>query len=134
MWLLFVSIVILEIILDFANRETSECVRSNPIAGWLLIGHHITSCFLLYGWLFSNSFILLTHVLVVLGTIIYWKSNNNLCDMTIYVNEKCGWHRDKPFHDLLDMVGLKDKPMWNELGHYLFIIAGGLISFWKLLN
>jgi len=134
MWLLFVGIILLEIILDFANYETSQCINHNPKAGYLLIIHHITSCFLLYGWLFSSKFLLLIHILVVVLTIIYWKSNGDRCDMTLYVNEICEWPPEKPFHDLLDMIGLKQKPMWNELGHYLFIIAGGIISFWKLLH
>lgn len=134
MWLLFLAVLLLEIILDFASRQTSECVQANPTAGWLLLLHHIMSCFLLYGWLFSNSLILLIHVIVVIGTVIYWKNNENMCDLTLRVNEICGWSRDKPFHDLLDISGVKAKPWWNDYGHYIFILIGGIISLWKLAH
>ena len=132
MWLLFVAVLLLEIILDFVSRQTSECVQVNPNAGWLLIFHHITSCFLLYGWLFSNPFILFIHIVIVIGTIIHWKNNENMCYLTVHVNKICDWPREKPFHDLLDMLGIKAKPWWNEYGHYIFILIGGIISLWKL--
>ena len=134
MWYLFIFILLLEIILDFASSQTTECVVANPKAGWLLIFHHITSVFLLYGWTIPNKLLQLAHVLTVIGTAIYWRSNNNRCELTVHVNDICGWPAEKPFHDLLDMIGLKEKPGWNEWGHYLFIFAGGIISLWRLTH
>lgn len=129
---IFPFIIILEMLLDFTSPLTRACIAHQTGVAKLLILHHISSCFLLWGWLFNQSWILLAHVLVVIATFIYWKLNLNRCDWTIYVNRLCHWPEDKPLHDLLDMIGLKSTYMWNEVGHYLVIALGAVISAWKL--
>lgn len=131
MWVLFVFILLLELLLAFNNYQSSSCIHNREVL-YALILHHIGNCFLLYGWLFSIRWILILHILTVIGIGIYWKLNNNRCDLTIYINKMCGYPEDRPFHDLLDIMELKELPMWNELGHYIFIFVGLLISSWKL--
>lgn len=131
MWILFVFILLLEVLLAFSNYQIRTCINRDEKALYLLLLHHVGNCFLLYGWLFSNKMILLLHILTVIGTAIYWKLNNNRCDLTIYINRKCGFPEYAPFHDLLDMSGLKGLKLWNEIGHYIFIILGCVISLYK---
>jgi hypothetical protein len=131
MWVLFVFILLLEVFLAFSKSQIKTCVNKDKNALYLLLLHHVGNCFLLYGWLFSNKVILLLHIFTVIGTAIYWKVNNNRCDLTIYINRECGFPENAPFHDLLDMSGLKSVPMWNEIGHYIFIVLGCLISVYK---
>ena len=125
MWRLFVFIISLEIILDILNRTTSKCIQQSrqPILELLII-HHISSGFLLYGWLFNNRILLSLHISTVLLTIMHWMTNNNRCKLTVYINNLCNWSENKPFHDMLDMIGLKSIKSWNELWHYIFIICG----------
>ena len=131
MWIVFVFILLLELILAFHNYQTSACINNKNVLYALLL-HHVGNCFLLYGWIFSIKWILWLHILTVIGIAIYWKLNNNRCDLTIYINRMCGYPEDRPFHDLLDIIGLKELPLWNKVGHYLFILMGGLISIWKI--
>lgn len=131
MWFLFVFILLLELLFAFRNYQTSACIKNRQVLYALLL-HHIGNSFLLYGWLFSNKLLLMLHILTVIGIAIYWKLNNNRCDLTIYINRMCGYPEDRPFHDLLDIIGLKELPMWNELGHYIFIMVGMLVSAWKI--
>lgn len=129
-----ITILILEIVLDFTNKKTYNCINKKPKIAKVLLLHHILNVFLMYGWLFDDKKINVIHILVVIGIIFYWKFNENKCNMTVEVNRECLWNEDEPFNDLLNMIGLKKLPMWNEIIHYLIIIIGGLISLYKFMN
>lgn len=133
MYKLFIFIVSISTLLDLLSKDTNNCIVNSkkPILKLLII-HHIGSAFLLYGWLFNNYILLLLHILTVLFTTIHWLLNNNKCALTVYINRECEWPEDKPFHDILDMIGLKSIKSWNELWHYIFIITGMLISIFKI--
>jgi len=132
MWKLFVFIVLLEIALNFTMRDTFECIKDHYNVVFWLILHHISNCFLNYGWLFNNMIILSIHLLTTISTLIYWLSNSNLCDLTVYVNKICGWDENASFKDLLYMSGIKSIPFWNKIWHYVFIILSGCISIYKI--
>lgn len=132
MWLLFISIILLEITLNLTRPDTMKCIKSNPKSLFWLIFHHIANCFLLYGWILNNITLLSIHVLVCLSTIIYWIINSNLCDITVYVNRICGWNDNEPFHDLIYMTGLKKFPLWNNLWHYILVLIISCISIYKI--
>jgi len=132
MWLLFISIILLEIIINITTSKTTECIKSNPIVLFWLVLHHITNCFLLYGWILNNISLLSIHVLVCVSTIIYWITNSNLCHITVYVNRICGWDEKDPFHDLIYMTGLKQFPIWNNLWHYILVLLFASISIYKI--
>lgn len=133
MWKLFTLIISLETLVDLLNKHTSKCIiNSQKHILELLIFHHISSGFLLYGWLFNNKILLSLHIITVLVTAIHWITNNNKCALTVYINNECDWPENKPFHDILDMIGLKQIKSWNELWHYVFIILGMFISVYKL--
>lgn len=133
MWKLFILIILLEIILDFSTVDTIKCINFHPIIIYRLILHHITNCFLLYGWIFDNAILLLIHILNAISVVIYWLSNSNLCDLTVNVNDICGWKKDAPFKDLLYMSGIKSIPNWNILWHYVLILLLAFISVYKLI-
>lgn len=130
--LLFIYYFILDTIQDIFSKLTMNCIRAHPHVLPFLILHHFLSGFLLGGWLFNYKPILFLHILVVIGIIIYWRNNNNRCELTIYVNKQCGWNHDKPFNDLLNLIGLKKMKDWNEYYHYLFILLGASISIYKI--
>lgn len=132
MWKLFILILLFEIVLNFSMTKTLECIRHHQNVAVLLILHHISNCFLNYGWLFNNRIILIIHVLTCISTLIYWATNSNLCDFTVYVNKICKWNEKAPFNDLLYMSGVKSLPLWNKIWHYIFVILSGTISIYKI--
>jgi hypothetical protein len=107
-------------------------MRSNMAATLLIILHHLSNCFLLYGWIINNHIVSALHILVVLFTILHWRFNRNRCALTVKVNQQCGWDENKPFHDILDAIGLKRLPAWNEIWHYVFIAVGAGISMFRV--
>jgi hypothetical protein len=129
---IFIYYFILDTIVDLSHNLTMDCIFKHPAILFVLIFHHFVSCFLLGGWLLDYKPLLMIHIITVITTFIYWRNNENLCDLTIFVNEKCGWKRDKPFRDLLDVVGLKNMRSWNEYGIYILIVLGGLVSLYKI--
>lgn len=133
---LFIFIVILEIFIDAFNTQTYTCIintqNTNPSTALLILFHHISNCFLLYGWLINNRIVAILHLVIVIFTMLHWKLNRNRCALTVKVNQQCGWNENKPFHDILDELGLKRIPAWNELWHYVFIIVGAGISIMRL--
>ena len=135
MWKLFIFIISLETLIDILSKQTSNCIINSqkPILE-LLVLHHVSSGFLLYGWLFNDYILLWFHILTVLFTASHWLLNDNKCALTVYINKECDWPENKPFHDILDMIGLKSIKSWNELWHYIFIICGMFISMFKLYN
>ena len=134
-WLyIFLIILSLDIYVDFRRAQTLQCIKSNTNVAYMLLFHHIISTFLLYGWLIDIKPVLLFHIFVVFSTVIYWLFNRNLCDITVYINEKCGWKKDTPFKDILETIGFKSLPYWNNFGHYLFIVIGGFISYYKYMH
>jgi hypothetical protein len=132
MTIYFIYYFLLDTIFDIFSHHTTTCITNHPHILLILILHHLISSFLLVGWLFNYKSILLLHIFVVIGTIIYWRRNENLCGLTTYVNNICGWDHEKPFHDLLDIIGLKRLKAWNEIGHYIFILVGACISLYKI--
>ena len=132
MWLLFISIILLEITLNLTRPKTTECIKKHPCALFSLIVHHIANCFLLYGWILNNIPLLSIHILVCVSTIIYWITNSNLCDITVYVNRICGWDNKEPFHDLIYFLGFKKIPLWNSLWHYILVSLIAFISIYKI--
>lgn len=132
MWLLFISIILLEITLNLTRLKTTECIKKHPYILFSLILHHIANCFLLYGWILNNITVLSIHVLVCVSTIIYWITNSNLCDITVYVNRICGWDNKEPFHDLIYFFGFKKIPRWNSLWHYILVSLIAFISIYKI--
>lgn len=129
---IFILVILLEIILDFSMPETMKCIRSHPEVAIKLILHHVVNCFLLYGWILDNIILLWFHVLVSILVIIYWLSNSNLCDLTVDVNNVCGWKKDVPFKDLLYISGIKSIPNWNSRWHYILVVAFASTSLYKI--
>jgi len=134
MTLYFIYYFLFNTILDVFSPASKNCIQKHPKILFILILHHFLSSFLMVGWLLQFKPLLLLHIFVVIGTIIYWKQNENLCGLTIYVNNICGWNHEKPFHDILDIIRLKKLKVWNEIGHYIFIIIGACISLYKIIK
>ena len=134
MMIYFLYYFIIDTIVDIIHPITKTCINNNSVVFFILLLHHLISCFLLIGWIFKSKSILLLHILTVVITCIYWFYNRNLCDLTVYVNKKCGWNVDQPFNDLLHFIGIKKVKGWNEFWHYIVIIIGSIISLYKLIK
>jgi len=89
--------------------------------------------FLLIGWIFNFKQILLLHIIIVIGTIIYWTITQHLCDLTVYVNKLCGWEEKQSFNDLLNIFGIKKIKWWNNIWHYFVIIIAACICLYKIV-
>lgn len=64
---------------------------------------------------------------------IYWQSNRGFCDVTVYVNEKCGWNKTDLLRDVLYYSGLKQSKIWKDKRlHYVIISLCCSISIYKL--
>ena len=129
----FLYYFIIDTIVDIIQPITKTCINNNHVVFYILLLHHFISCFLIAGWIFNYKPILLLHFIIVISTIFYWFFNNNLCDLTVYVNKLCGWNENQPFNDLLNVIGLKKIKAWNEFWHYLLIIIGGFVSLYKIV-
>lgn len=133
MWKIIGVIILVEIFLNFTRKNSINCLLKNPFLLAILSFHHITNGFLLYGWLFDNKLILSIHVLFCIWIMIYWQSNRGFCDVTVYVNEKCGWNKTDLLRDVLYYSGLKQSKIWkNKKLHYVIISLCCLISIYKL--
>jgi len=132
--MLYLLLLLAEIIVDLMRVETRTCIRSNPHIIAPIIIHHVFNAFLLFGWLIPNVAVSYAHIATVLFTIFYWKWRYNRCDLTVYVNRKCGWNEDEPFYDLLAYFGVKHLPMWNEIGHYVVIVGALMMSVLRILG
>jgi hypothetical protein len=130
----FIFFFIIDTLIDILNPLTLECIKNNASVLLLLIFHHFISCFILLGWIFYSKSVLLLHILTVIFTSIYWFYNKNLCDLTVHVNNKCGWNKNQPFNDILHHIGIKKVRGWNEFWHYIIIIIGSIISLYKLIK
>ena len=134
-WIIFIFVILLELILNFMRPNAIEELLNKPITLIILILHHIANGFLLYGWLFDNTIILITHVICCLFIMIYWSLNNGLCHLTVYVNEKCNWDKNHHLMDMLYFSGLKSTTYWKEKKiHYLIVFVLGIISLYKIIH
>lgn len=65
---------------------------------------------------------------------IYWTLNRGLCDVTVYVNEKCDWKKEELLRDILYYSGLKQSKLWKQKKlHYVIISLLCSISIYKLI-
>ena len=135
MWKLISIIILLEIILNFTRENAFDCLSKNPFLFSTLALHHVTNGFLLYGWLFNDKPLLILHIIFCIAIMLYWLNNRGFCDVTVYVNEKCGWDKTDHLRDILYYLGLKGSELWkNKNLHYVIISLLCSISIYKLLS
>jgi hypothetical protein len=101
----------------------SKCDRK---ATPYIVLHHLILSILLFGWLFTNKYILLGVLILILSILIHWITNNSVCRLTVIHNRLCGLPDNAPFKDSISMSGLK-KYDWFRLyvyyGYVIFVIC-----------
>lgn len=133
MWITFTVIVFIEVVLNFTRPNAKDCLLNQPDVLTTLILHHIANYFLLFGWTFNDTRILIFHFICCLSSVIYWMMNKHFCHVTVFVNEKCNWDKEEPFRDILYYSGIKSTKLWKEKRlHYVIISLLGLISLYKI--
>jgi hypothetical protein len=137
MWVYFIYITLFQIILDFSSSPMSTCIIKHPSIIPIQIYHHLINNFLLFGWLFDKTPVLVFHLLICVSIIIYWMYNSKttkLCFLTVKVNNICGWPIDKPFNDIISLIGLKSVKGWNSFWNYIIVSFIASISVYKIYN
>ena len=136
---LFVLLILISIIMDIRDKKTRDCLlqvskekRIKLIS--ILIFHHIINIFANFGWLFDHPVLLSFYIISPVFMLIYWKMNNNKCDVTLWANKICGWEGDTYFNDLFNIIGLKQYEMWHSFYHKVFLGVGMSIACYKLYN
>ena len=92
---------------DNLNKSPINKVSDFNILLCLFI-HNIITVFILLGWLLGiltkNKNILILHIITVLIVLVHWKTNDNYCILTLYVNRKLDLPHRESFHDFQEVV------------------------------
>ena len=89
-----------------------------------LLAHHIINVFAQFGWMSNNKYILYLYLTTPLIVLLHWKTNNNKCALTEYVNNQCNIKSGEYFRDMWFLIGVK------KLKNYDSIQKGYLIVAW----
>jgi hypothetical protein len=98
----------------------------------LLFFHHLLNIFANFGWVSTSKPILYLYILAPVVTAVHWLSNNGRCRLTEEYNILTGLPQELPFNDVFNMIGLKKYALWNNFGHYLYLLIFLTVSLFKL--
>ena len=115
--LLIISFISLFLDISTSKKKYNKCIADSKFMPFLYV-HHVISVFTLTGWLSSNKKILILYIVTLIVIFAHWKTNNNKCFSTDYINEMC--EIKILFRDLYYFLGLKDK-MKTICGIFAFI-------------
>lgn len=93
--------------------------------------HHIMNMYLQFGWLSWNSWILTLYIPSVVGVLVHWEQNGNICFLTDYVNKRCGIRRGEYFRDIWKLLGLKSLEYYEKIHRIYLLVACGVAA-WKI--
>ena len=137
---LFIGLIILAILLDILHKQTITCIKNQTsiikkIKVYLiLVVHHIINIFANFGWLLNDKRLLMLYIISPIFMLIYWKLNNNKCDLTLIANDMCGWSEDTYFNDFFNILHFKRYESWNNIYHKLFLLFGVCVALYKLFK
>lgn len=115
--LLIISFISLFLDISLSKKKYNKCIANAKFMPFLYV-HHVISVFTLTGWLSSNKKILILYIVTLIVIFAHWKTNNNKCFSTDYINEMC--EIKILFRDLYHFLGLKDQ-METLCGIFAFI-------------
>jgi hypothetical protein len=112
----FILITLFSFVYSVKQYDTLNKSRINKVSDFdillCLFIHNIITVFLLFGWLVGiltkNKSILILHILTVLIVLVHWKTNDNFCILTLYVNRKLNIHDKESFKDFQEIFVRKD--------------------------
>ena len=123
------AIIILVIGVVFFLIDIGTFTYCNKKVYPVLLLHHILNIFAQFGFLCTDKTLLTLYVFAPILTMLHWKTNNNKCFLTQYVNDACGY--DMYFRDLWFLLGIKTLENYSQI-HYAYLIAGWIIAVMKL--
>lgn len=122
--IIFIIIVLISIIQDFANKETQACIDENRHIAIINLLHHLFATFILFGWIITPIWAPKLYIIILTLTVIYWIIVG-YCHVTRYVNRTCHWDRSKYFNDIT--YGIKQ----NRKEAYLYAL-GALAAIYRI--
>lgn len=100
--------IILSVIAYIMDITTNKCKKlMDALMFYLLFLHHLLTVIIYYGWLSNNKTFLWMYLFVPMIFLLYWKLNNDKCDVSVQFNENCGINKNEFFHDFLYFLGIK---------------------------
>jgi len=106
-------------IYDISIDNYYNICKNNLYIHFLLLIHHIISVYIHFGWININLSNKKLYLLLLLLTIIHWKTNNNKCIFTQYINNKCNVDVNYPFRNIIYFIGLKN----NKFLYYIYLFC-----------
>jgi hypothetical protein len=108
----FILITLFSFVYSVKQYDTLNKSRINKVSDFnillCLFIHNIISVFLVFGFLIGiltkNKNILILHILTVLIVMVHWKTNDNYCSLTLYINRKLDIHDKESFKDFQQIV------------------------------
>lgn len=131
-WIVFVAIYLLQISLTF-EKFWKRCPEMDWKRMVVYFTHHLLDVFLFWGFAFltlQGEYI--AHIFAVFIVLVHWIYNNNKCIATEYLNELCGWDRDRWLDSLKNMMGLRY--VFGEYFHFLWLGIIVVWDAWKLIG
>jgi hypothetical protein len=123
-------LIFLFILAYFLDLYTTKCTINKQVL-WNLTKHHLFNTFLTFGFIINNKTLLKIYIIVVIGTLIHWYTNEDKCYLTQELNKLCGYPEDEKFHDLFYFLGLKESKQFDIL-HYIYFIIILIITYKKI--
>lgn len=132
---IFFIFYFLFLIIDFSTRfhlckQNQKDTVTLLKVSFLIILHRFIYVFLFFGWLFPSKIILITYVFFLISIVIYWKVEDDTCDLTKIENEMCQYENYEYF-DYLFQIFQKETAMIIE---YVLLGSFLLIALWKLFG
>lgn len=122
------GLVALQLALTYPSFSDT-CSTANGLGGMLYVSHHILDVYVFWGVLFlTTRREHLVHLLVLCVVALHWLTNNYECILTTYMNEVCGYSRDK----WLDSIVNRIRPFYYT--HIVWLLAVASYDMWVLLR
>jgi hypothetical protein len=127
---IYIIILVLQIILSINHFKM--CKNINLLKIMIYILHHLLDVYVFFGFLINETkkeFI--THLLLIIGLLIHWFTNNYDCILTTYLNNLCGFNKKEWFQSIMFRI-YKFTNIYYIHSYWLFGLI--LYDLYKILN
>jgi hypothetical protein len=122
-----ISIIIVGIIFYLIDiRTASYNCTDDPRVRTAILLHHILNVYAQFGFL-CNGFLLYAYLVTPLFVLLHWKTNNNMCILTEYVNKKCNLPEGEMFRDVWYFMGAKRLKNYDTI-HKTYLVVVWVIA------
>ena len=100
-WAVYFGLVALQLAITYPTFSQT-CMGAG---GLVYIFHHFLDVFVFWSFLFlTTKWEHLIHLVVIMGVVFHWLTNNYECIATTYMNEVCGYPRDKWLDSMVNRI------------------------------